>query len=56
MSKKDVPDNHGEDLRLNPDKRITPKFDYQSIAEYPVASRKEMGFRVIDNCAEEHMM
>lgn len=45
-----------EDLRLDPEKRICPKFDQTSIALFPVADPEKMGFRVLDNCAEEHMM
>ena len=45
-----------EDLRLNPSSRICPKFDEVSIAEFPVADPGEMGMRVLDNCAEEHIM
>lgn len=45
-----------EDLRLDPEKRICPKFDNTSIALFPVADRDEMGVRVVDNCAEEHIM
>lgn len=45
-----------EDLRLNPQKRLCAKFDSTSIALFPVASRDDMGVRVLDNCAEEHMM
>lgn len=45
-----------EDLRLNPQKRICPKFDEVSIALFPVADDREMGVRVLDNCAEEHIM
>lgn len=45
-----------EDLRLSPEKRIANKFDATSIAEFPIASPDEMGFRVKDNCAEEHIM
>lgn len=45
-----------EDLRLDPEKRICPKFDQTSIALFPVADPDKMGFRVLDNCAEEHMM
>lgn len=45
-----------EDLRLDPEKRLVDKFDSTSIAKFPVASPEEMGFRVLDNCAEEHMM
>lgn len=45
-----------EDLRLNPQLRLCPKFDSISIAEFPVAPRDKMGIRVLDNCAEEHIM
>ena len=34
----------GENLRLNPQLRLCPKFDPDS------------GVRVVDNCAEEHIM
>ena len=44
------------ELRLEPDKRLCPKFDGESIAQFPVARRDEMGVRVVDNCAEEHIM
>ncbi len=45
-----------DDLRLNPEKRLCAKFDAVSIAKFPVASRDKMGMRVLDNCAEEHIM
>ena len=45
-----------EDLRLNPQQRLCAKFDAVSIANFPVASREDMGVRVLDNCAEEHIM
>ena len=45
-----------EDLRLNPEARLCPKFDSESIAKFPVAKRSKMGVRVVDNCAEEHIM
>lgn len=48
--------NQTEDLRLNPKARLCPKFDEESIALFPVADPDEMGMRVLDNCAEEHMM
>lgn len=44
------------DLRLEPEKRLCPKFDATSIAMFQVADREEMGVRVVDNCAEEHIM
>lgn len=45
-----------ENLRLEPQKRMCNKFDSASIAQYTVAKPGKMGFRVVDNCAEEHMM
>lgn len=45
-----------EDLRLNPNARLCPKFDEKSIAMFPIAKPEEMGMRVLDNCAEEHIM
>lgn len=45
-----------DDLRLSPELRLCPKFDSTSIATFPVASRDQMGMRVLDNCAEEHIM
>lgn len=51
MKKKDT-----EDLRLNPEAVICPKFDQFSIAQFPVADQEKMGVSVVDNCAEEHIM
>ena len=45
-----------EDLRLSPDLRLCAKFDPLSIALFPVAAPREMGMRVLDHCAEEHIM
>ena len=45
-----------DNLRLDPEQRLCPRFDSASIAEYPVAKPGKMGFRVVDNAAEEHMM
>ncbi len=52
MKKKDVAT---ADLRLSPEKRLCPRFDEESIAMFPVADPGEMGFRVVDNCPEEHI-
>ena len=41
--------------RLDPEQRLAPKFDSTAIAKFPVAAPGEMGFRVLDDCAEEHM-
>lgn len=45
-----------ENLRLVPEARLCAKFDADSIAKHPVAERGKMGMRVVDNCAEEHIM
>ena len=44
-----------ENLRLDPEEQLCPKFDSASIAKFPVAEPEDMGVRVVDNCAEEHM-
>lgn len=56
MPKRKKQSKKTEDLRLNPEERLCPKFDETSIAMFPVASQDEMGVRVADDCAEEHMM
>lgn len=56
MPKAKKPDNRMEDFRVNPQLRLCAKFDDVSIAKFPVASPDEMGMRVLDNCAEEHIM
>ena len=43
-------------LRISPEKRIAAKFDAVSIADFPEAEAEDMGFRVLDDCAEEHQM
>lgn len=45
-----------EDLRLNPESRLCPIFDEVSIKRFAAPDREEMGVRVLDNCAEEHIM
>ena len=45
-----------DNLRISPEARIASKFDAASIAKFPVAKPGEMGFRVLDDCAEEHQM
>lgn len=45
-----------ENLRLNPQLRLCPKFDPDSIAMFHVSEPGDMGVRVVDNCAEEHIM
>ena len=41
-------------LRL--EKRMCPIFDPVTIAKFPVAPPEEMGFRVLDNFCEEHIL
>jgi len=43
-------------LRLDPEKRLCPKYDAVSIKTFPMARPGEMGMRVLDDCAEEHIM
>lgn len=43
-------------LRLEPEKRLCPAYDPVTIAKYRVGSREDMGFRVLDNFCEEHIM
>ena len=43
-------------LRLEPEKRMCPAFDPVTIAKFPVAAPENMGFRVLDNFCEEHIM
>lgn len=43
-----------DNLRLDPEKRLSPQFDSTSIKLLPVPSVDEMGMRVLDNCAEEN--
>ena len=44
------------DLRLDPEARMCPAFDAVSIKKFAAPDTGEMGMRVLDNCAEEHMM
>lgn len=44
------------DLRLQPDGRLCPLYDGWGIALFPTADVDEMGFRVLDDFCEEHMM
>lgn len=44
------------DLRLYPEMRLCAKFDELCIDKYPIYERPALGFRVQDNCAEEHIM
>ncbi|MBQ8621184.1 MAG: hypothetical protein IJ422_02595 [Oscillospiraceae bacterium] len=48
--------NEKSEIRIDPEQRICPKFDSTSIAKFPVADWDEMGVRVLDDCAEEHIM
>ena len=44
------------DLRVNPENRVCPQFDSTGIAKFSRADRGEMGVRVLDDCAFEHIM
>ena len=56
MAKKKRRRAESDSLRIAPEKRIAAKFDSTSIAKFPVGEPDEMGFRVLDDCAEEHQM
>ena len=56
MSKEETLRKTVDDLRLNPELRLCAKFDALSITDFPVAPYEIMGIRVVDNCAEEHIM
>lgn len=47
---------NASELRIDPESRLCPKFDNTSIALFPVADPGQMGLRVLDDCAEEHIM
>lgn len=55
-AKKEKKENPPDSLFLNPEERLCSKFDSTSIAKFRTASKDEMGVRVVDNCAEEHIM
>lgn len=55
MAKKKERKKSESNPRLDPETRLAPKFDSTAIARFPVAAPGEMGFRVLDDCAEEHM-
>ena len=44
------------ELRVDPENRLCEKFDSTSIAKFDVAKPGKMGMRVLDDCAEEHIM
>lgn len=52
---KDRPRTQFVCLRLEPEKRLCPRFDPVTIAEFRVAQPRQMGMRVLDNFCEEHI-
>lgn len=48
--------NMAAGVRINPELRLCSKFDQSSIAKFRVADSAHMGMRVVDDCAEEHIM
>ena len=56
MSKGKQSTPKAESIRLDPEQRLCPKFDFASIATFPVAPEGAMGVRGVDDCAEEHQM
>lgn len=45
-----------DEICVNPKMELCPKFDETGIALFPVADPSKMGVRVVDNCAEDHIM
>ncbi|MDR0890020.1 MAG: hypothetical protein LBM28_05170 [Oscillospiraceae bacterium] len=56
MSKRKKQEPQTEDLRVNPEARMCPQFDEVSVKKFRAPDKKNMGVRVVDNCAEEHIM
>lgn len=46
----------GDSLRLDPEARLCPQFDATGIRMFPVASWDQMGFQVLDDFCQEHIM
>ena len=44
-----------ENLRIDKEKQVCPVYDSTGVRKYPVAKPDEMGVRVVDDCAEEHI-
>ncbi len=42
-------------IRLDPEEQLCPAFDSTSIKLFAAPAMGEMGVRVLDNCAEEHI-
>jgi hypothetical protein len=48
-------DSGGDQIGVDPSKRLCPLFDSVGVAKYRVARRGEMGVRTVDDCPEEHI-
>lgn len=55
MSKKKKKPVTGANPRLDPETRLTPKYDSTGIRTFPVADKKQMGWQVLDDFVEEHI-
>ena len=42
--------------KLDPEQRVAPQFDGVGIKKFLAPEPGEMGFRVLDDCAEDHEM
>ena len=45
-----------DDISLNPESRVAELYDPTGIRKTEVADPKRAGMRVVDDCAEEHIM
>ncbi len=46
----------GTDIRLSPEHRLCAKYDPVSVATFPLSHEIAPADRIVDNCAEEHIM
>ncbi len=53
--KRKQPVEPADSPRLDPETRLAPRFDSAAVALFPIAEPGEMGFRVLDDCTEEHI-
>lgn len=44
------------EIRINPENRVCPQFNLQSLATFPVSQPGKLGMQIDDDCTEEHMM
>lgn len=56
MAKRSKKRRNMDALSLDPEQRIASEYDSAGIRKTEVADPKRAGMRVVDDCAEEHIM